>query len=172
MQHIESAGLSDALVIRCDMCSAARCAHLARPLRTVYSGVMLKSSKRARRNGLIASLHADGWSDTRIASRGDMSGMSTAGIRKVLQRGAPRDDGAHLGRRTPDASPAPDATTMIECPRCRRQHPARRDQDPCACGWQFVIFRRSSGPRFAPTSRYFELDHHGMPVETIGPGVY
>ncbi len=129
--------------------------------------------RRLARNALLAELYADGWTADRIARRGDMGGLSAAGVNKVLVR-------AGVARRAPGPQPrgpgpeaaAPDDQTQIQCPRCRSRHVFRRHQPACTCGWVFEVFHGPRRPRFATTSRYFELDHHGMPVETIGPGVW
>lgn len=130
--------------------------------------------KRNARNAKIIELYRAGWTADRIATRGDVGGISAGGIRKVLQR-------AGVDRRAPgpqpgggSAAPAPDDVSMIVCPmpECRREQPARIDQPDCVCGWQFLITRRSSGPRWSRTSIYAELDHHGMPHEVPGPGTF
>ena len=136
---------------------------------------MLTRDQRAKRNAKIASLYRDdGWTANRIAARGDLGGLTEAGVRKVLARAgvAPRAPGPRPrrpgdgGHDTEVATPAP--ATGTRCPRCRT---VARDmyQEQCGCGWMFWIHHRDPGPRFSTRTKFYELDPYGQPFQTSGP---
>ena len=123
--------------------------------------------KRRQRNSLISELYRAGWTADRIATRGDVGGITPGAVLKILQR-------AGVARRSPgpqpgggSATPAP--ATGTRCPRCRR---VGRDllQEQCECGWMFWITqRRDPGPRLFTRTKFYEVGPRGEMIQTSGP---
>lgn len=120
---------------------------------------------RATRDRRICALYQDGQTAVEIAARGDID-LSADGVLKVLARSG-------IDRRAPGPQPgegsaAPAPATGTKCPQCRKVARDLQEIQCSRCGYQFWV--TSHRPTALPTmTRFFELDHHGFPVQTSGP---